>query len=140
MILYKKQHDSGEKDMKSTRKLAWGDTFRLAKIIKAGNITPSDIYELVNLKNKLQTNAENKDDAQEKMGISLLGYVMDRFPACETTLNAFLASMAGIKPEDIEKAELKEVVELIVDIFQENKDIKDFFIRALRSANTIPST
>ena len=132
--------------MKSTRKLQWGDTFRLSRIIRDGNITPEDILEIISAKDELQKEAdaektaEGKARAQKEMGVKLVCYVVDKFPACEASLNSFLANMAGVKTEVIERAEITEIIELIKDIFDNNKNIGDFFTRAFRSADLISST
>ena len=146
--------------MKSTRKLAWGDTFRLARIINTGNIKPADIVDLIDRRERKQAeaivlkrqedNAENEEekavmlDKIEKIRndavIDFLMYILEKFPLIETPLNSFLASMADVKPDKIEKAEIGEIVELIKDIITANKDIESFFTSALKSAEAMPST
>lgn len=122
--------------MKSQRKLLWNDTFRIARIINSAKITVAEINDIISTKNILQTSAD-KETAQSEMGMKLIGYIAEKAPAAEKPLNEFLASMAGNKVADIEKSEITEIMELIKDIFENNKDIGDFFISALRSPKAI---
>lgn len=127
--------------MKATRKLNFSDTFRLARIIKAAGITAAELADLLSARDKLQ--AEAKKDpaaAQTEMGLALVSYIVDKAPDAEKQINGFLASLASVKPEEIEKAAVPEIIELIKDIFKQNADIKDFFISGLRSAAVMPST
>lgn len=134
--------------MKATRKLNFSDTFRLARIIKAAGITAAELADLLSTRDKLQAEAkkdpsEAKKDpaaAQTEMGLALVSYIVDKVPDAEKQINGFLASLAGVKPEEIEKAAVPEIIELIKDIFEQNADIKDFFISGLRSAAVMPST
>jgi hypothetical protein len=146
--------------MKSTRKLAWGDTFRLARIINTGEIKPADIVDLIDRRERKQAEAivlkhqadaaateEEKAQIFEKIEkikndavIDFLVYILEKFPLVETPLNSFLASMADVKPDKIEKAEIGEIVELIKDIIEQNKDIGSFFTSALKSAEVMSST
>lgn len=127
--------------MKTTRKLNFSDTFRLARIIKAAGITAGELSDLLSAREKLQ--AEAKKDAaaaQTEMGLALVQYIIDKAPGAETQIDGFLANLAGVKPEEIEKAAVPEIIELVKDIFEQNADIKDFFISGLRSAAVMPST
>ena len=127
--------------MRSTRKLNFSDTFRLARIIKAAGITAAELADLLSARDKLQ--AEAKKDpaaAQTEMGLALVSYIVDKAPEAEKQINSFLANIAGVKPEVIEKAAVPDIIELIKNIFEQNTDIKDFFISGLRSAAVMPST
>lgn len=126
--------------MKSTRKLVWNDTFRIAKIINSAGITIADINDLITAKNTLQASAKNKnaiESAQEEMGIRLIGYIIEKAPQAETAINTFLGSMAGLTEKEISNSSIVEIGELIKDIIENNKDIGDFFISALRSPKVI---
>lgn len=127
--------------MKTTRKLNFSDTFRLARIIKAANVTMQDISKLLTAE-KLPEGAkpEEIEAAQTAKGMEMISYIIDRAPGAEKQLYEFLAVMAGEKPENIAKADVTEVFELISDIITTNKDIKDFFIAGMRSATVLPST
>lgn len=126
--------------MKSTRTLVWNDTFRIARIINSAHITADEIYDIIATRDRLQASAKNrsqKEDELIKLGTKVICYILDKAPGAEKPLNEFLASMAGVKAADIEKAGITEIIELIMDIFDNNKDIKDFFIYAIKSPKAI---
>ena len=59
----------------------------------------------------------------------------------ERDVYRFLAALAEIKPEEIEKASITDIAELIMSIYEENKEeLTDFFTRAARSSTALPST
>ena len=59
----------------------------------------------------------------------------------EKDIYKFLAVIADVKPEEIEKASITDIAELVLSIYEENKEeLKNFFSRAARSATVLPST
>ena len=136
--------------MRSARKLNFSDTFRLARIINSAGITAKEINEMINASSKAKNEVAGiKDKAerekklseyQENAGMEMIGYIIERAPQAETTINKFLASVANVKETEIANAPVTEIIELVGDIIKENKDIKDFFTQAFRSATVIPST
>lgn len=136
--------------MRSARKLNFSDTFRLARIINSAGITAKEINEMLSASSKAKNEVAGiKDKAerekklseyQENAGMEMIGYIIERAPQAETAINKFLASVANVKETEIANAPVTEIIELVGDIIKENKDIKDFFIQAFRSATVIPST
>ena len=172
--------------MRTTRKLNFSDTFRLARIIKAARITAGELAELIEEISEAKKNAAaaqtDNDDiaaaqtdnniavaqtdnnniavaqtdnndiaaaqtdnndiaaAQTEAGLAMVEYIINKAPEAENQIYSFLASISGKTIGDIVAAEIPEIMELIKDIFEQNADIKDFFISGLRSAAVMPST
>ena len=143
--------------MKATRKLNFSDTFRFARIIKAAGITAGELAELIKeigeaKKNVAPAQTDNNDiaaaqtdnndiaAAQTEAGLAMVEYIINKAPEAENQIYSFLASISGKTIGDIVVAEIPEIMELIKDIFEQNADIKDFFISGLRSAAVMPST
>lgn len=136
--------------MKTTRKLNFSDTFRIARIINSAGITAKDITELLSSRDSAKAEIakiKDKKEREEKLeelqnaaGLEMISYIVEKAPSAETAINKFLGSMAGCKDTEIAEAAVPEIIELIKDIIVQNKDIKDFFISAFRSATVIPST
>lgn len=121
--------------MKTVRKLNFGDTFRIARIINAAGITMKEISEILSIRTKA-----DKETVQEELGMAMIGYIVDKAPKAEKQLYEFLSAISGKKTDEIANAEFTEIAELIADIFTANEDIKDFFTRAFKSATARPST
>lgn len=134
--------------MKTTRKLNFSDTFRMARIINSAGITMPEIVELIDkyngtslgdIKDKAEK-AKKVEELQTEAGMEMFGLIIDRVPNAETAINKFLGGLAGKKEAEIAEAPVTEIIELIKDIFATNEDIKGFFTSSLRSAKALPST
>ncbi len=111
--------------MKSTRKLAFNDVFKFARIInKTG--TKEDIINLMQKGNQ-------KGADSESIGMEFFGILLDKLPKAETEIYEFFAGITGKSEKDVAGAEISEILELFADIIATNKDLKSFFISALRS-------
>ena len=121
--------------MKASRKLNFSDVFRMAHIINTVGITSDDIAELMSISENI-----SEESVQETAGMKLFDFVMTKCPNAENILYKFLAGVAGKTPEEIANADFTDIIELVGDIFETNKDIPDFFTRAIRAAKAIPST
>lgn len=136
--------------MKSIRKLQFGDTFRIARIINAAGVTTQEIVSLISendIKKKEIADIKNKaereqrlSDLQNAAGMEMIGYIIEKAPNAEAAINKLLGSLAGKTDKEISEASVTEIFELVKDIFEQNGDIKDFFISGLRSAKVMPST
>lgn len=118
--------------MKSTRKLAFNDVFKFARIInKTG--TKNDIVNLMQKGNQ-------KDADSESIGMEFFGMLLDKLPQAESEIYEFLSGLTDKSAEDVAGAEISEILELFIDIIATNKDLKSFFISALRSPTAGLST
>jgi hypothetical protein len=121
-----------EKSMKSTRKLAFNDVFKFARIInKTG--TKNDIINLMQKGNQ-------KGADSESIGMEFFGMLLDKLPQAESEIYEFLSGLTDKSAKDVAGAEISEVLELFADIIATNKDLKSFFISALRSPTAGLST
>lgn len=118
--------------MKTIRKLAFSDVFRVARIISKTD-TKNDIINLMQKGNK-------KDADSEKIGMEFFGLLLDKLPLAENEIYDFFAVITGKNKKDIAESELSEILELFNDIVATNKDLKSFFISALRSPTSGLST
>lgn len=118
--------------MKTTRKLNFNDVFKMAKIIgKTG--AKNEIIEF------LQRGA-TKGENIKQLGIDFIWMIVEKAPTAEKEINAFLGGLCGKTEAEIANSDLTEICELFGDIIAENKDIKSFFMSALRSPTASFST
>lgn len=107
-----------------TRKLNFGDAFRLAAIVKRANIKKelTDLIEDVTKRGEKDT---------EKVGISLVLTVVESAPSAQKEICEFIGSITGTTAEEIESTPIDEIIAIIKQIIKEN-DVKSFFTSALK--------
>ena len=115
--------------MLPARKITIGDAFAVAKAINAAEISMETINDLFDVK-KLK----GSEDEQVKAGINLFTFIIQKAPALENPLYELLAGISGKTPDDIKNAAFIDICELVKAIIEQSKDIKDFFMSALKSA------
>ncbi len=136
--------------MKSARKLNFSDVFKMARIFCEANIKEDIITfvfsgkekrdEIIKRINEPTEREKALDEARTNMGIEFFFTILEKASNSEKKIYAFLANIAEIKVEEIEKSPLNEIAELIADIVKENEDFGSFFISALRSPTAGLST
>lgn len=118
--------------MKTTRKLAFNDVFRFAKIINRTGTKD----ELI----KLMQEGSAKGADTESLGMRFFSLMLEKLPLAEQEIYGFLGGLCEKTVEEIANSELTEILELFSDIFDKNKDLKGFFISVLRSPTAALST
>lgn len=115
--------------MLPARKITIGDAFTVAKALNKAEISMSTINELFDI-----SALKGTEEEQEKAGMKLFTFIIQKAPALEDPLYELLAGIAGKTPEEIKGSAFIDICELIKAIINENKEIKDFFMSALKSA------
>ena len=95
------------------RKINLGDTFKMAKIIRNGNLTESFKRSFAEGKTSKDATEKEKEDKQEQIGINL---IMDILTACandkvEEQVYDLLAGITEKKKEDIQNQSLDTTLE-----------------------------
>ena len=122
--------------MKAARKLNFNDTFRMARIINESGITMQQFKVFFDR----YDSSKDKGIGLETVGMDFVELLLTTAPKVEEKIYEFLAGLASVTPEEIANADVTEIIELVGDIIATNRDIKDFFIRAVRSRTVLPST
>ena len=120
------------------RKINLGDTFKMARIIKDGNLIESIKRSFAEGKTSEDATEKEKEDKQEQIGINL---IMDIFAACandkvEEQVYDLLAGITEKKKEDIQNQSLDTTLEEISKIAEEN-NIVNFLKSAFGAAQRL---
>lgn len=93
---------------------------------KMRDLKTGDIYKMSRILKKmdLKFNVDSKT-SQEQMGVELVQKVVENLHLAENEVNAFLAELIDITPEEFADLPLGEVME-IINQFKDQKDIKAF--------------
>lgn len=136
--------------MTTARKLNFSDVFKMAKIIGKSGLKQDIINFFFEGKEKRKAlikefendeeRTEKLEKARESMGVDFFFTLIEKAPSAEKEIYGFLGGLAEMKAEEIERAPISEIVELIGDVVKTNEDIADFFISALRSPTLELST
>lgn len=115
------------------RDLEAHDAFAMSKIINGIGVSEfATVFNKDNIRKIASNQAqeiESDDEMAEAIGIDVFieiaGIVLKNVGKCEQDLYAFMASLAGIKPRDIEHMPMNEFFDMIVEIVQKH-EFKDF--------------
>jgi len=124
------------------RPLVATDMGAICKIISAIGIR--QFKECFNVE-ELKKNNTDKDDADkkkninvEKVGIGIMfdiaGIIISNIPKAEEEIQAFLASVTGMKVSEVKKMKFADYGELIMTVVMK-EDFQDFFKRVMKLFN-----
>ena len=90
----------------------------------------AEIKPLITATIKEFSGAEDKDDMQMKLGLSIGldigGIILANYDKCADTLIKWLADVAGMEKKAVEKLSLADFAELLFAVIKKD-DFKDFF-------------
>ena len=114
------------------RGLKAADVFMMTKIInKIGIKEVKDCFNTPDVK-KAITGAETEDAAAVGMQVmlELATLVVSHLPDCENEIYQFLASLSGMKVEEIEELPMTTFFDMVLDVFRK-EEFTDFFQRVV---------
>ena len=115
------------------RSMIADDLFAIVKIInKIGLKELKTCFDAAEVKKAMQeSNGENKDLAAAvgmRVMMEIAGTVMEHLPECKQDLYSFMASLSGMKAEDIANLSMADFFDMLVDVIK-HPDFADFFRR-----------
>jgi len=114
------------------RNLKADDIFYVLRIInKIGVKEVKNCFNAVEVKQaitKMQEDGENSDMAAVGMSVALelASLIVSHLPDCQNDLYAFLASLSGMKVEEIADLPMNTFVKMVSDVVRK-QEFKDFF-------------
>ena len=118
------------KKMYTFRKLTSSDLFPMIKIIsKIGLDELSEVFDSDKIKALADSN-RGTENANFNVGfgvvLQLANKILENLPKCEKEIFALLASVTGMKVDDIRNLELDIFLEMVIDFIMKD-EFKNFF-------------
>lgn len=93
---------------------------------KMRNLKTGDIYKMSAILKKMNIKFEvEKGISQEQMGLQMIQKVVESLHLAQTEVNAFLAELVDITPEEFNELPISETID-IINQFKNQKDIGAF--------------